>query len=249
MRRQTFERCINVAKKGKERFVSNERIKQDSLCDKGDSNMPAYFMVEFSFYRTAIHSNFVSDIYQIFFQHGMEFKRGFWHGENMTLNEIIAWNQKRVEAGFEFGLEEDVKLDYRQILLLHPAYSEMRLLLTCSGQEVRLSLLVPESDLIIGDEEYRFIGSKLRPLLELACAVWAGGKPALVQSCLELEGGISLKQAEAGRTPCVDPFAMIAPPLLQEAMDLDGLQRHRLPDGGWLLQDESLIEAKIQAVG
>ncbi|WP_346355488.1 hypothetical protein [Azotosporobacter soli] len=211
--------------------------------------MPAYFTVEFSFCKSVLYSDFVQDIYQVFFAQGMVFKEGFWHGKDMKLQEIIRWNQNKLEAGFSFGLEEDVKLDYRQITLTHPDYSELRLLWSGAANEICLSLLIPEEDIIVGAEDYAFIPEKIMYVMQVAQAVWLTGKAALVQSCLELEGVISLYQATEGVCPCIDPFAIVAEPLILSGSELDGIRIESLANGGGLLQDESLLGCKVQAAG
>ncbi len=211
--------------------------------------MPAYFTVEFSFAKSVLYADFVKDSYQIFFAQGMLFKEGFWHGKDMKLEEIIRWNQNKLEAGFSFGLEEDVTLDYRQITLLHPDYSELRLLWSGTADEIRLSWLITESDIIVGAEEYAFLAEKIAYVMQAAQAFWQTGKASLVQSCLELEGGISLRQLAKGDCPCIDPFAFVAKEWMLPESRLEGIKIERLSDGSFFLRDESLLALLRQAVG
>ena len=105
--------------------------------------MPAYFSVEINFKSNIIYPNLVRDVYSTFFTNGFNFKSGYWYGENNSLEEIVDWNQKLLEKGFELGYSQHVKHDYKQILLDTELFEEMRLFWMFSRKQISSLTEIP----------------------------------------------------------------------------------------------------------
>ena len=205
--------------------------------------MPAYFSVEFSFEKSQLYPNFVEDIYASFFNNGFNFQSGYWEAEHDSLDKIIAWNQKLLEKEFKLGFRQHVKHDYKQILLNTRMYEHMRLFWMYVGKEIKLSLIIPEYDLITEDSNYKFFEDKILPIIELSKSIWNTGLPQLIQSCLELDtGGISIKQLKEGEIPNINPFCILKSSAVDIiAGSLNGMDSGYIENNGVLVLDRSLI--------
>jgi hypothetical protein len=207
--------------------------------------MPAYFTMEVAFKKNALYECFVRDVYDIFSQSGFKFKCGFWYGKDMSMEQIIEWNQKHLQNKFELGFTEQVKHDYKQILLDTDIYSELRLYWIYTNERIYLHLIVPEFDVRTYEGHYYFVEDKIRPLLLIACNVWDTGLTSTIQSYLELdEGGVDIEELEQGQLPQIHPFCIIDKNLNQGiALKLKGdFNCKSLSNDGILIIDNSWLK-------
>jgi hypothetical protein len=177
--------------------------------------MPAYYTVGLQYDRAAVRPDFLRNLYATM-MHG-DFNYGGvlpWGCRgNLTLHEVIRWNQERLDRDFELGFTEDVSNDYRQVLLHHPQYSECRL----------IHIIVPEADVFdIGGplpaELYPADAEELtghtrpeqvEPLKQLALAVWQSGLVNSVQTYGELGAATGYASLREGEAPSMLPFAIV----------------------------------------
>lgn len=173
--------------------------------------MPAYFSIEISFKKDILYSSFVEDVYSVLFQSGFNFKSGYWFGEDMTLEQIIEWNQKHLQNKFSLGYTQHVKYDYKQILLDTDIFSEMRVYWMYSNDRIHLDIIIPESDVLhIEGKHCFFVENKINPILAASCSIWDTGLVSAIQTCLELDDGIDLEEIEQGHLPIINPFCIIS---------------------------------------
>ena len=207
--------------------------------------MPAYFSTEASFKKNILYPNFVSDVYSIFFQSGFTFKSGYWEGENMTLEQITEWNQRLLQKKFKLGFTQHVRHDYKQILLNTDKYSEMRLYWMYLNNRVNLSLIIPESD-VLDTSETAFSYSRIYPIIQLLQKLWETGLVELVQSSLELDGGVfTIKQIKQGHLPCINPLCVLdreTADRFSNAPVNPNLVFKNVENNGVLIVDNSLIK-------
>src|SRR6266404_865946 len=89
--------------------------------------MPAYTTVRFQFGKES-RDALVRSFYKAFTSEGLAFSRVHAWGcrPDLTLDDIIEWNQQKLDEDFELGYDEDVSHDYRQVLLADHPFSECR---------------------------------------------------------------------------------------------------------------------------
>jgi hypothetical protein len=140
---------------------------------------------------------------------------------DLTLDDVVHWNQERLDRDFELGYTEDVSNNYRQLLLRHPQYSECRVIIH-SGSRL-ISVIVPEDDIFeIGGPfpvelsaedtdvlEWHTRPEQVEPLRQLAMALWRSGLVVSVQTHGELGAAIAYASLREGRPPSMVPFAIV----------------------------------------
>lgn len=163
--------------------------------------MPAYYSVGFQYEWAAVRPGFLRDLYAAML--GGEFAYGgvlAWGCRgDLTLNEVIGWNQERLDRDFELGYTEHVSNNYRQVLLLHSRYRECRVLILNGSKQV--DVIVPETD-VLG-------AGQLDPLKRLAVAVWQTGLFVSVQTYGELGSATPYVDLQSGEPPSMSPFALV----------------------------------------
>jgi hypothetical protein len=199
--------------------------------------MPAYFELAFSFRYSDLHVNFVKQVYDTIFQNGFLYKDSYLD-PGISLDEIIAWNQNKLEKKFKLGLKQTLRQGYHQILLQREGYTELRLFWMYSNEEISLFLITPESDIL--DANFKFISSKFTPFIELAKVMWDKTDVITIQTALEIDGGVTdLKGIVSSKElPFVRPFAILGKKYYQE---MPNIEVHDIFDDGILLFDKTLI--------
>jgi hypothetical protein len=145
-----------------------------------------------------------------------------WGGRgDLTLDQVIHWNQERLARDFALGFTEHVSNDYRQVLLRHPQYSECRVIIL-NGSRL-IYVIVPEDDIFeIGGpfpaelyaEEAEELARHTRPeqvepLKRLALAIWQSGLVVSVQTYGELGAATAYASLREGEPPSMLPFAIV----------------------------------------
>jgi hypothetical protein len=204
--------------------------------------MPAYFDITFSYEYSCLHPNFVNQIYSIFFNNGFAFKQA--NNEDITLKEIIEWNQSRLEKKFKLGYTQNAKYDYKQVCFTRDGYEELRAFWIYSNNEINLTLITPEYDVFVNDYSeagFLFRNSKLIPFIELSKEIWSDTNVTAIQTALEFDGGVKrLSKLLSGKEePLVHPFAIVKSEIYKELSDLDS---QYIQKEGILLIDKKLIQ-------
>jgi hypothetical protein len=140
---------------------------------------------------------------------------------DLTLEEVIRWNQGRLDRDFVLGFTEHVSNDYRQVLLRHPRYSECRVIVL-NGSRL-IYVIVPESQVfgiggpfpveVYTSDEETLAGhtrtDQVEPLRQLALAVWQSGLVVSVQTYGELGEATGYASLKEGKAPSMLPFAIV----------------------------------------
>ncbi len=186
--------------------------------------MPAYFSVEFHYTKKDIGN--ISEIYNALLACGLKFKSGYYESENDSWNDIIAWNQNKLDDDFELGYEAHYIHDYKQVLFDFYVFSEVRLfILNVHGaDEISFYLIVPEDDLIGKANlcDTMLQADKMKLIEQLAIDMWRHGGICSIQVGWEgSECGISREEVINGIKPIAEPFAVVPRALYKEEWGLD----------------------------
>ena len=197
--------------------------------------MPAYFSVEFHYTKKDIGN--ISEIYNALLACGLKFKSGYYESENDSWNDIITWNQNKLDDDFELGYEEHYIHDYKQVLFDFYDFSEVRLfILNVNGaDEISFHLIVPENDLIGKANlcDTMLQADKMKLLEQLAIDMWGYGGICSIQTGWEgSKCGISMDDIINGIEPIVEPFAIIPRHFYRDAW---GLEKREIEGNGVFL--------------
>lgn len=160
--------------------------------------MPAYTTFEFSFSRDDLHPHFVEAFYAALHVDGVTFDKVFAWGcdEDMTLADIVLWNQARLDDNFRLGDDDDISLNYRQILLKGTGFEECRVFIGNYSEYIVFFLIVPEHELDEGIVSLAKIDAIIR-------SVQAALPVFVIQSYGELEEPNSVMAIAGGECPVV----------------------------------------------
>lgn len=110
--------------------------------------MPAYTTVAFHF-PTASRLGLARKVYDAFGSAGLGFSHVHPWGcdPDLGLEEVIDWNQGKLDQGFKLSRNEDVSNDYRQIHLSGHPFSECRLFILTEADAIAFHCIVPEDEI------------------------------------------------------------------------------------------------------
>ncbi|MCD7992023.1 MAG: hypothetical protein LUK37_09725 [Clostridia bacterium] len=175
--------------------------------------MPAYFNLSVQFRREDLYPLFVRDFYAVLHKAGMAFQSGYWGFENDSLEEIIEWNQRKLEDDFELGFTEHHSHDYKQVIYGFGGYSEVRGFWMNNYPESGAfthEIILPESDVLENGYPAKFIKEKMEELLELTIRIWQFSLVKAIQTGLEgNDASVSLSKLTGGEYPNTLPFALV----------------------------------------
>ncbi|SYX83087.1 hypothetical protein [Paenibacillus alvei] len=205
--------------------------------------MPSYFSIEMTFPYKALNNTFVREFYSILFN-TFPYKSGYWNSENNTLEEITTWNQKHLENKFILGCDEHVNNNYKQILLLSNSHSEIRHFWRYRKNEIHSSLIIPEIDVLVEEDKWRFKAESFEQIKDLCKHIWEISSVYTLQSCLELDGGpIDTNIIKKGEPPSINPISIINQETFEKIKRLkETLEITKIGRQGVMIVDKELIE-------
>lgn len=198
--------------------------------------MPAYFSLRFELYKSqdAIHSFCEALIHS-----GLVFKSGYWEFENESFDDMIIWNQNKLDEDFELGYTENHSHDYKQMLFEYFDFSEVRLFVMNNRKERTFSfeLIVPEYDLLdyteVNEGKYSVQRKteRMEQLKSVAKKMWVGTATLAIQTGWEgSDIPPSAGEIAKGIKPQMEPFCIInsssfekEPALVYEYIDRSGV--------------------------
>ena len=176
--------------------------------------MPSYFTIAFELIKK---ETIVADFYNALISSNFAFKSGYWYGENCDKNDIIKWNQDKLNSDFVLGMKEHVENDYKQILFNYYNFNEVRVFILNKkkSKTVMFYLIVPEDDLVSiqSNKDSEFVRNidNMNLLIELAVSMWNSIKIEAIQT--EWESSITPIQTSKnilnGKTPKAEPFCIV----------------------------------------
>jgi len=107
----------------------------------------------------------------------------------MTLDEIIEWNQDKLDMDFELGCDQDVSEAYRQILISGTPFQECRVFILNSSDAIEFHMIFPESK--ASSESIDFAQ-------RISESVWNLMQPILIQTTDELDDSTSILEYKNG---------------------------------------------------
>ncbi len=197
--------------------------------------MPAYYSVRFEYDRAAITHDTVRRLYAAFAEGGAVFAGGYREDAALSLDEIAAVNQSKLENNFMLGFDEHFSHDYRQILLNYGGFTEVRgFFLNNEPREGRyvFELIVPEREMFHrgGHGGWTYKRTAVEALARLAVGVMRNTGAAMVQTGLELDDDYTAAAEFAANGQCnACPFALIRKPLATYA-DMTRYECHETGD-------------------
>lgn len=185
--------------------------------------MPAYFNLSLEFERKDLYPHFVSDLFEILEQAGLEYLSGYWEAEGDSRDEIIRWNQKKLEQDFQLGFTEHHSHDYKQVLYSFGGYSEVRGFWMNQYPEkgcFTYEIIIPEEDVLEheGGEILKKEHEKI--LIELAERIWEFPYVKAIQTGIEGDdASTGISEFEQGKAPNMYSFAV-----LEEKYEIEGVR-------------------------
>lgn len=204
--------------------------------------MPAYFSINFQYKKSEINTNLVKDFCDSLIQSGLKFQSGFWGFENDTLEDIVSWNQKKLESNFELGFTEHYSNDYKQILFDFYEFSETRVYIfnSSNSNTFGFNLIIPEEDFIEDielDGKYvtRNWDDRMKIIEKLLLEMWDREKLSCIQTSWECSDCVTeFSDIIKGVSPLIEPLAIVPKDILNDAWNCDKLYISR---NGVLLQN------------
>lgn len=184
--------------------------------------MPPFHSIAFSFEKRA-QRELVRAFYFSFFGSDISFDRVLPWGcdAGLTLDEIISWNQHKLDCDFVLGPTEDCSHDYRQPLLKVAPFSQCRLLIMNEPDSFSMECIVPE-------DETTF--DTIAPLLRACHRVWRDIPVCAIQTFNENSGSSDFRNLIAGAAPQALWFAFLNDECLAGA-NLEGFKIEKLARG------------------
>ncbi len=173
--------------------------------------MPPYFGMHLQRKTGCLPENYVAQIYAAIMGFGCPFKSGYGNGfhEVATYEEIVSWNQTKLQQGFKLGRTEHCRNDYMQILFDSQVFSEMRGFWSYDESEISFSLIIPEYDILYCDGNSKEREARISYLRMLGIRIWETGLVNVIQTSLEIDGYYNMDRVLAGENVMTRPFAII----------------------------------------
>lgn len=210
--------------------------------------MPAYFSIGFELNKS---KTVINDFCNTLIKSGLVFKSGYWMFENDSFDDIIAWNQEKLDNNFQLGDAEDFSHDYKQILFDFADFSEVRLYLINNQKysTVHFYLIIPEDDFFsYGDKDLstqkiidnRVVPKRLYQKMDLVkdfvVKIWENSSSLAIQTGWETSNlPALLKEIEEGVPPLCEPLCIMPRNLMNDSWNLDG---KNIAKDGILLEDK-----------
>lgn len=174
--------------------------------------MPAYFEMSLQFLRKDLGPDFIANFDAHLERSGLVFGDGFWEDEGLSQGEIAVWNQKKLEADFVLGMTTHRSHDYKQALYDFGGYGEVRgfwMNQYPDGGQFNYSIIIPESEVVDGDNYTIFLPGRAAQLRELAEKLWQFPAVKAIQTGMEEDDHTKLRMLRKGVPACVRPFAIL----------------------------------------
>jgi len=183
--------------------------------------MPTYLSVNFQYSKRLLSGQTVREFCDALLRCGLTFAGGYWEAEGNSYDDIVGWNQAKLEQNFELPEDAHYTHGYRQMLFSFGDFSEVRLYILNERKEPFFSfeLIVPEEVLLT---EETATGQRLqsRPFAmieDLAVRMWEEGQMDCIQAYWEIgDRPKPFADIAAGVQPCCMPFCVIPRQVLRD---------------------------------
>lgn len=203
--------------------------------------MPAYFSLTFELKKDP---NAICVFCEALVNAGLTFKSGYWGFENDSFDDIVTWNQNKLNENFALGYTEHHSHDYKQMQFNYCDFSEIRVYIMNYRRTSNFvfHLIVPEDDLVDfvteGESKYTVHRKteKMDLLKSLARKVWGNTDILAIQTGWEGSDVPPLaKEISSGTKPQTEPFCIVKAALFKEGT---ALAFEKVERGGILIKDD-----------
>ncbi|MCR4638685.1 hypothetical protein [Ruminococcus sp.] len=174
--------------------------------------MPAYFSLIMEYSRAELDFDNMKELTAYIKHSGLGFKGGLNSYENESIEDIMEWNQKKLEEDFELGYDEDASNDYKQMRFEYDGFSEFRGFIMNESPirgEYTFTLLIPQEEVHVEGDTYK--KEAVEKLKAIASKLWILPKTRTMQTELELGEGITPEMdIKEGAAPSACPFAIVS---------------------------------------
>lgn len=204
--------------------------------------MPAYFSISFELKKGP---NAIIEFFYALNQTGLKFKSGFWGFENDSFDDIVKWNQSKLDDDFILGFTEHYSHGYKQMLFHYSDFSEVRLFIMNNVRESTFlaHLIVPEDDLVeYVEENGQYVANKMQERMEhlkqLAKTIWTVSSALTIQTAWECsDAPVKYDKISPNCPPQTEPFSIISSKKCFKQWDIKKKYIER--DGVFLEQEEN----------
>lgn len=185
--------------------------------------MPTYLTVNFQYSKRSLSGQTVREFCDALLRCGMTFAGGYGAAEDNSYDDIVRWNQAKLEQNFELPGDEHYTHDYRQMLFSFEDFSEVRLYILNEREQPFFSfeLIVPETDFLTEGEAASAQRLQLRPLAlveDFTVRMWEEGQMDCIQAYWEIgDEPKPFADIVAGIQPCCMPFCVLPRHVLRDA--------------------------------
>ena len=177
--------------------------------------MPAYFSILFELKKGP---DAIRNFCEALLHSGPSFKSGYYESQNDSFQEILAWNQNKLNENFQLGAAEPAFHDYKQMQFSYLAFSEVRCFILNERESpaFHFHLIVPEDDLLEYGEEAEGVCSvrrkteQMEQLKSVAKKMWGNTALLAIQTGWEeSDFPPSAEEIAGGARPQAEPFCVL----------------------------------------
>lgn len=187
--------------------------------------MATYFCITFEYSKSGLTNHTVSDFYNNLINNGLSFKGGYWGSEKNTLEEIISWNQQKLNDDFQLGYTEHYTHDYKQVLFNFYGFSVARLFILNYKKYDHFSfeLIIPEDDFLHVKRGRKRKVIRLYDRMEyvksLIEKMWDTDTFNYINTTWESTSGYSpVNDLKNNKEPIIQPYAVIPTELFRDTL-------------------------------
>ncbi len=204
--------------------------------------MPAYFSISFELNKS---KTAIKDFCNSLIDAGFVFKSGYWGFENDSFDDIVAWNQDKLDNNFQLGYTEHYSHDYKQMLFDFSDFSEVRLFVTNDRKSstFEFDLIIPEYDFVewIKNNDKHIPHNKFEKmdlLKVIAKTMWNSLEILAIQTAWECSDcPPKAKHISSKIKPQIEPFCIIKESSVIDK--LGGLPFERVGKNGVLIEEHN----------
>ncbi len=201
--------------------------------------MPAYFTLEFELNKS---KTAIRDFCTTLISAGTTFKSGYRGFESDSFDNIVKWNQNKLDENFVLGFSEHHSHDFKQMLLEYADFSEVRLYVMNYSESSTFvfNLIIPEDDFVEwvqSGKQYSSIRKieKMDLIKNLAKSIWRKTDVLAIQTAWECSDcPPKAKQISSKIMPQTEPFCIIKDSPVVEKF---GFPFEKIEPDGVLIQD------------
>lgn len=198
--------------------------------------MPAYFTIHIEMNKS---KSAIRDFCQALMDCGLTFKSGCHHSKNDSYEDIISYNQKKLDENFELGPTDNFSIDYKAMRLTFSNYSKFYLGIANAREDsfFDFQLLIPEDYFLRWTKEKRLRKTKrMEAVKELAKMIWARLDLVGIQTAWELsDNPIKAPYISLEEPPQAEPFCIIKK---SSIVDKLGLPYQEIENNGVLIEND-----------